>query len=96
MFTLQIADIKGSAPAFDLSSVERLKEEVQVILNEKQPLTVKDLKINGYDLIDLGFKPGKQIGEILNDLLEMILENPSLNEKNGLINIVKLKWLGSA
>jgi len=94
LFELQIADIKGSSPPFDFSGIEKLKENIQVILNEKQPLMIKDLKINGYDLMELGFKPGKQMGDILDDLLETILENPSLNEKDNLISIVKEKWLG--
>ena len=86
LFELQIADIKGCAKEYqDFSNVIKLKEECQRILFEKQPLLVKDLKINGNDLIQLGFKQGKEIGETLNKLLEMVLENPELNNKEFLI-----------
>jgi tRNA nucleotidyltransferase (CCA-adding enzyme) len=88
LFILQVADIKGSAPPHDFSGIEKLKEDIQVILSEKQPLTIKDLKINGYDLMELGFKPGKQMGDILDNLLEMVLENPNLNNKDSLVNVI--------
>lgn len=53
---------------------------------EKPPLSVKDLAINGYDLIELGFTPGPVLGRILNDLLEMVLEDADRNEKAFLIS----------
>ncbi|NMA65876.1 MAG: hypothetical protein GX957_06490 [Clostridiaceae bacterium] len=59
------------------------------MLEEKQPLTVKDLKIDGYDLIALGISPGKQMGVILNELLEIVLENPKLNNRDYLIKYIR-------
>lgn len=88
LFEIQIADIKGSAPPYDYSKVLNLKEDVYRILNEKQPLTVKELAINGFDLMDIGIKPGKKMGEILKQLLEKVLENPDLNTKKTLLEIV--------
>ena len=49
------------------------------IISEKQPLTVKDLAINGNDLMEIGIQQGKEIGIALNWLLEMVLINPDLN-----------------
>lgn len=89
IFKLQIADIKGSANRDGISSITELRDEVERVLNEKQPLSVKELKIDGSDLITLGIPQGKRIGEILNELMEMVLEQPELNEKEKLIEIVK-------
>lgn len=90
LFELQIADIKGASKEYqDFSNVLRMKEDCVRILNEKQPLSVKDLKINGKDLMQLGVKQGKEIGEALNQLIEMILEAPELNEKDRLLQIAK-------
>lgn len=90
LFELQIADIKGSAKEYqDFSNVTKLKEACTRILNEQQPLSVKDLKINGKDLMQLGVKQGKEIGKVLNELLEMILEDPVLNDKERLLKIAK-------
>lgn len=46
---------------------------------------IKDLKINGRDLISLGIQNGKIIGEILNALLEMVIENPEMNNRDKLL-----------
>lgn len=89
LFELQTADIKGSAPPFDFSTVEYMRSETGKIISQKQPLTTKDLQLDGEDLIILGYKPGKKIGEILNYLLEEVLENPELNTKRKLIELVK-------
>lgn len=90
LFELQIADIKGCAKEYqDFSNVLKLKEECYRILNEEQPLSVKDLKVNGNDLINLGYKQGKEIGVTLNKLLDIILENPELNNKEDLIKCIK-------
>jgi tRNA nucleotidyltransferase (CCA-adding enzyme) len=89
LFELQIADIKGSASPFDFSSIHYMKEEVTKILETKQPLTVKELALTGSDLLALGFKPGKLIGDILNHLLDAVLEKPELNTREQLIELVK-------
>lgn len=90
LFQLQIADIKGASKEFqDFSKILDLKDKCQIILDEKQPLSIKDLDINGRDLMESGIKQGKQIGEILNMLLEMVLEHPELNNKGKLIEIIK-------
>lgn len=59
----------------------------QRIIFLKQPLTKKDLKIDGTDLQALGYS-GKNIGEILDQLLEAVLEDPQLNEYEYLEDIV--------
>ena len=81
--------MKGSAKKYqDFSNVISLKEQCFKILNEKQPLTVKDLAINGYDLMGLGIQQGKEIGIALNWLLEKVLNNPELNNKEILLDLV--------
>lgn len=91
LFKLQIADVRGSTKRYDISNILELKSNVEQILNEKQPLSIKDLEINGYDLMQLGIPQGKEIGIILNELMELILENPELNIKQNLINLVMQK-----
>jgi len=88
LFELQIADIKGSKPPYDFSEIIKLKEECKRIIDEKQPLTVKDLAINGHDLMALGYKQGKDIGTILTKLLELVIENPELNIKEKLLGLI--------
>lgn len=52
------------------------------------PMFIKDLQINGKDLMDIGYK-GEAVGASLNFILDIIHERPELNEKDILIKISK-------
>ena len=67
---------------------DKVKERFIKILEEDQALKIADLKINGYDLINLGLQ-GKQIGACLNYLLEAVLEDATLNTHEVLIKLSK-------
>lgn len=86
---LQLADIIGSKPPFDFDTVIDLKREIKRVLEADEPLSVKDLAINGDDLIDIGIQPGRRMGEILHELLQIVLESPELNTKNYLLDVVR-------
>lgn len=92
LFALQRADIKSlNNPEPFLKKVSYTESLANEIINNKEPLIVKDLDITGKDLISiLGIKPGKLIGETLNHLLEKVLENPDLNSKESLLKLGKL------
>lgn len=91
LFKLQIADIGGSSKRNDISDVLDLKRRAERILHEKQPLSIKDLEISGHHLMELGVPEGKEIGRILNELMEIVLENPELNTTNTLLQIAREK-----
>ena len=60
---------------------QRLKEVL------KKPFTVADLKVNGHDVMKiLNLKPGPQVGEILNELFEEVLEDSKKNNRECLLN----------
>ena len=71
------------------NELETVRTEINSILEEEQCFKLKDLKINGKDLIKMGIDPGKEIGIVLNALLDKVLENPELNTKEKLIEISK-------
>lgn len=58
------------------------------IIDEGDALSLKDLAIGGADLMQLGIKPGPEMGRILADLLDKVLEEPSLNTKEELIRLI--------
>ena len=89
LFKLQIADTKGHAKPHDFSIIYKNRENALKILKEKQPLTIKDLKINGKDLMDLGILEGREIGILLKKLLEEVLINPDINTKEHLYLLIK-------
>lgn len=74
-----------------LESLERLRGYYEQIMREKQCLTLKDLKITGKDLMEIGMKPGKGMGAMLNLLLECVLEKPELNDREILLSMAKEK-----
>ena len=52
--------------------------------------SVKDLKVNGYDVMRLkGFGPGPYVGQILEHLLTVVIEDPNLNNREILESILK-------
>ena len=61
------------------------------IIEEENCLSVKDLKINGYDLLDLGFE-GVIIGDILDALLDKVVGEEISNVKADLIEDVKMNY----
>jgi len=62
---------------------------VEKILDEKQAFSLKDLAVNGRDLIDIGIQPGKTIGIILGELLETVLDDPAQNTRETLLTIAE-------
>ena len=73
---------------FAIDFPDIIKERFSKIIDEDQALKVADLKINGYDLINLGLQ-GKQIGDCLNYLLDLVLEDAALNTHEILIELSK-------
>ena len=53
---------------------------------ENQPMSVRELAVSGDDLAQAGIPKSKVMGDILDELLEMVIDYPSLNEKETLIN----------
>lgn len=68
-----------------LDIIDEIEKIATDIVNE-DCFTLGSLKINGGDLIKNGFKPGKQLGNILNTLLEEVMEEKIPNEKEALLN----------
>ena len=65
-------------------------EKANLIINSKEPLSTKDLAIDGGTLIkSLNLQPGKIIGETLNYLLKLVLKDSSLNTKEILLEKAK-------
>ena len=83
LFELQKADINSLwDPIPFLKKVDYISDRVKLILENSEPLYIKDLAVTGYDLIThLNIKPGKTIGKILTFLLERILERKQNHQK---------------
>ena len=88
LYTLNDADVraKGKDCSKDLEALARLKAHVANVLAAGDALSTRDLKINGHDLMtELGLKPGRILGEILEQLLDEVLTDPAQNDREKLL-----------
>lgn len=67
--------------------LERVKTVYEEVLRQRDCVSLRTLAVTGKDLIDAGMKPGKEIGEVLDRLLETVLENPEKNTKEELLKL---------
>ena len=84
-------DIKAQSEKYfyRLEECDKIKNIISEIISANEAFSIKDLAINGDDLIAIGFKEGEKIGKILNYLLGLVLEFPEYNSRNKLMETVK-------
>ncbi|MBP5748395.1 MAG: HD domain-containing protein, partial [Treponema sp.] len=92
---LRLADIYGmhrvplqeGSPSY--LGLAELKGRIEKIIQEKQALGLKDLAVNGGDLIKEGIPAGKKMGAILNELFEAVTESPAMNKRETLLEVAR-------
>lgn len=84
LIELQRADSASTT----LGGDDTLKNKVDEVLAEEDVFSLKDMNIDGNDIKNLGYK-GKEIGDILKYLFDKVMENPNINEKTKLLEIIK-------
>ena len=68
------------------ASVHEIERRYHELQDAEQLIhSTHQLAIGGHDLMELGMKPGPEMGRILNTLLEEVIENPELNTKEILL-----------
>jgi tRNA nucleotidyltransferase (CCA-adding enzyme) len=87
LYALNRADVlgKGRDVSDDLARLEGLKAHVQRVIAAGAAFSTRDLAITGRDLMQLGLRPGPLFGEILRALLDEVVEEPALNEREALL-----------
>ena len=90
LLLLQEADMggKGTGEAEEPDVFPEIRAALAELRAENACLTVKDLAVNGNDLLALGYQ-GKAIGEALNALLEGVLDETLPNERQALLDRAK-------
>ena len=92
LFAVKRADILAQSDYRRQEKLERLhrwEELYEQICRENQCVSLKQLAVTGKDLIEAGMKPGKELGEVLQFLLQQVLDDPSLNEREILLRKAK-------
>ncbi len=94
---LQVKKADNKAQNLELSS-DRIKELSEIealideVLQEDECFSLKDLAINGKDLIGVGYKAGKELGNTLNKLLQLVIDGDCPNEKEKLLQEAESLW----
>jgi tRNA nucleotidyltransferase (CCA-adding enzyme) len=89
---VRLADINAQNPdkAFErITALHAINTAYDKIIAENQCLSLKDLALTGKDLMDMGFPQGKDLGDTLKRLLDAVLEQPELNERNKLLELAR-------
>ena len=68
--------------------LERLKAAYKTMIDNGDCISLKDLKVTGSDLIKAGIPAGPKVGEELKKLLDLVLEDPKLNDRDFLLSMV--------
>lgn len=95
---LQVKKADNKAQNLELSS-DRIKELSEIealideVLQEDECFSLKDLAVNGKDLIGVGYKSGKELGNTLNKLLQLVIDGDCPNEKEKLLQEAENLWM---
>ncbi len=90
LFKLRMADAQSNPyTSFKPDEITILQKRISDVRHQDMALKVTDLNITGKDLEELGVEKGPKMGEILRELLERVLDDPLLNTKEKLSEIVK-------
>ena len=87
VFDLRIADYIGNGLRQGFPHyLEEMRARIDRILEEDSALTESDLAVDGNDVMrELSVPPGREVGAALRELLELVLDDPSLNSKEELL-----------
>ncbi|HEY2072003.1 MAG TPA: HD domain-containing protein, partial [Gaiellaceae bacterium] len=82
LVAIRLADLRGKDR--DTSSVEETLGLLEQELSS--PHHLRNLAVDGDDLIALGFQPGPDLGRVLKELLEYVVDHPETNTRDELVN----------
>ncbi len=91
LFEVKRADILAQSETLRQEKLEKLqawRQCYEEIMQNRECVSLASLALTGDDLIAMGMKPGKKLGETLNQLLELVLDSPELNTREALT-----KWI---
>ena len=89
LLDLQKADYAGKGVADEEDPFPEIEKLIDEILEEDACLTVKQLVVTGYDLLELGVSPGPHIGECMSFLLSLVQDEILENKKEDLLPAAK-------
>lgn len=90
LLTLRRADVVGQGMGGTIEDVDELESAIQNEIDKKSPFSREDLVISGVDIMRLlDLSPGPVVGEILDQIMEAVLDDPANNKIETLETLTK-------
>lgn len=92
LIEMERADVKSQAPfciAERLERIHRFSLALDHLLKEEHCFSVKDLQVNGNDVIQAGIPRGPQVGHVLSLLLEEVIDGITANDRSVLLRRIR-------
>lgn len=83
LLQVQYADTMAKSTYGQQEELERIRQAArcyEAVLERGQCISLRELRLTGSDLMELGMRPGPQIGRLLQEALELVLEEPEKND----------------
>ena len=83
LFQLNIADTVGTGMPRenDVEAIKIMREKVRKELFSPRPITMKDMPINGHDIMAMGVPAGPEVGKVMKQLFDTYLKNPKMSRE---------------
>jgi tRNA nucleotidyltransferase (CCA-adding enzyme) len=97
LLAIRRADIEGQSSLHSeerLSKVDTIERLLETVLENSECFSIKDLAVSGTDLLQLGYKSDKKLGQTLTELLQLVIDGEILNKKDELIKVALDKLQG--
>lgn len=72
-----------------LEKVDKIEAIFEGILRQNTAFQIKDLAVNGNDLISVGMNPGPEMGELLDKMLSLVMDGELQNEREELLDYAR-------
>ena len=90
LFQLRRADARAMEREIESEYLIELQKRIDKFIAEENALDVSDLKADGNDVMQiLNIPPGPKVGQVLNELLEKVLDDPKLNKREALLELIR-------
>lgn len=92
LLILQKADNKAKNPKYYPDKKRKIDTGLELyreVIASRQPYRISDLAVNGRDLMHIGCRQGREIGDLLKQLLDEVIIKPELNNRKYLLNRAK-------
>ncbi len=92
LFMLQEADVHSQSDYNREDKLAHMREARRMfsdIREKHEPVSIGELAVSGKDIISAGMQPGPQVGQMLRDLLELVIEEPEKNNRKLLLTEIE-------